>query len=48
MPGLLERLPAAKLVVVGDGPYRQELEELTVRLGLKQNIIFAANCKNHA
>jgi len=35
-------------VIVGDGPERNRLEELVLRLGLKENVIFTGICKNSA
>jgi len=32
--------PSAKLLLIGDGPARDELKELTMALGLEKNIIF--------
>jgi 1,2-diacylglycerol 3-alpha-glucosyltransferase len=40
MPKILEILPDAKLVIVGDGPVRTELEELAKSLEIDANIIF--------
>jgi len=37
----LASLPVTKLVIVGDGPARGELEELAKTLGLVKNVIFA-------
>lgn len=33
--------PACRLVIVGDGPERPQLEALTAELGLKQRVTFA-------
>lgn len=38
-----ERVPEARLVLVGDGPLRSELEQIVVRLGLDSRVIFAGN-----
>lgn len=40
MPLLLQRIPNAKLLIVGDGPYREKLEELTHRLALDDHVVF--------
>lgn len=40
MPSLLEKIPDLKFVIVGDGPVKSELESLTEKLGLTENIIF--------
>ncbi|PHV70671.1 1,2-diacylglycerol 3-glucosyltransferase [Sporanaerobium hydrogeniformans] len=37
---LLPEVPQAKLVIVGDGPARLELEELANNLGIRQAVIF--------
>ena len=41
MPKILESNPSAKLLIVGDGPYGEELKELAETTGAKQNIVFA-------
>jgi glycosyltransferase involved in cell wall biosynthesis len=41
MPKILESNPGAKLLIVGDGPYGEELKELAETTGAKQNIVFA-------
>jgi 1,2-diacylglycerol 3-alpha-glucosyltransferase len=41
MPLLLETLPAAKLLIVGEGPSRGELEALSETLGVRASVIFA-------
>ncbi|MBM7642343.1 glycosyltransferase family 4 protein [Streptococcus loxodontisalivarius] len=40
LPAVLENQPQLKLVVVGDGPYRPDLEELTKELGIQDAVIF--------
>lgn len=40
MPGVLEQKPEARLVLVGDGRIKPELEELTRSLGLEEQIWF--------
>ncbi len=40
MPLLLERVPDAKLVIVGDGPVRGDLEELAQSLHLQSSVLF--------
>ena len=40
MPAILGNLPAAKLVVVGDGPLRGELESLSRLLGIEESVVF--------
>jgi len=41
MPGVLEKIPNARLLLVGDGYNRQELEELTSDMKLQQCVTFA-------
>lgn len=41
MPNLLKTIPGAKLVIVGDGPYRRELEKLAASLELGDRVVFA-------
>ncbi|MBI2873817.1 MAG: glycosyltransferase [Firmicutes bacterium] len=38
------RVPGARLVLVGDGPFRGRLEELSVRMGLGGVVTFAGLC----
>ena len=40
MPKVLEKIPNAKLVIVGDGPSRLEMEELAHTLGIRDSVIF--------
>lgn len=40
LPEVLKVIPSAKLLIVGDGPYREKLEELTAQLSLQKNIVF--------
>ncbi len=40
LPGLLEKAPDAKLLIVGDGPDRAHLEKLADKLYLRGNIVF--------
>jgi 1,2-diacylglycerol 3-alpha-glucosyltransferase len=41
MPELLTRVPAAKLLVVGDGPEREALAQQARELGVAESVIFA-------
>ncbi|MBI2664913.1 glycosyltransferase [Candidatus Woesearchaeota archaeon] len=41
MPKILKKLPKAKLVLIGDGPERPGLEQLTKELKLENNVLFA-------
>jgi len=40
MPAIVERMPAARLLILGDGALREELEELTRELRLEANVTF--------
>ncbi len=39
-PTVLERVPEARLDVIGDGPYRSDLERLAARLGIGERVRF--------
>ena len=41
MPKILRTCPYAKLMIVGDGPQRKELEEKCDTLGIRDNVVFA-------
>ena len=41
LPTILRRLPEARLLVIGDGPYRPALERQAERLGVSQAVEFA-------
>ena len=41
MEEVLEQFPNAKLVIVGDGPLREELERMANEIGVASNVIFA-------
>ncbi len=41
MPALFDRLPHAKLLIVGDGPEREHLEQMASDLHIEENVIFA-------
>jgi len=41
LPDLLKRVPAAKLLIVGDGPTRQDLQKQAQNLGVERAVIFA-------
>ncbi|MHC1747052.1 MAG: glycosyltransferase family 4 protein [Cellulosilyticaceae bacterium] len=40
MPLVLDKIPTAKLVIVGDGPARKELTHLTHDLGIEESVVF--------
>jgi glycosyltransferase involved in cell wall biosynthesis len=41
MDDLVQQFPEAKLVIVGDGPLREELERTAEEVGVADNVIFA-------
>ncbi len=41
MPAILGRVPAAALLIVGGGPYRQKLAELAERTGVTGQVVFS-------
>lgn len=41
MPELIKKLPQAKLLIVGDGPYKPNLENLISKMNLNDFVIFA-------
>ncbi len=40
LPQVLRSIPAATLLIVGDGPYRRDLEQLTDRIGVRSAVRF--------
>ena len=46
MPLILRQRPQAQLTVVGDGPSRQELENLSLELGLRECVEFRGGVRN--
>ena len=40
MPSLLKKLPTAKMVIVGEGPEKENLENLAKSLGVEKHVIF--------
>jgi glycosyltransferase involved in cell wall biosynthesis len=45
-PAVLQELPGAVCLIVGDGPLRCALEVLSRTLGVEQNMIFLGHCNN--
>jgi len=41
MPELFEKRPNARLLIVGDGPYKEELEKLSESLKITDKVVFA-------
>jgi glycosyltransferase involved in cell wall biosynthesis len=48
MPAIRRRVPGATLLVIGDGPYRAELERLVGQLGVADAVRFAGFTEDHA
>jgi len=46
LPEVVEAYPTAKLIFVGDGPMRRELETLVGDMQLSRNVIFVGEVKN--
>ncbi|USS87233.1 glycosyltransferase family 4 protein [Fructilactobacillus hinvesii] len=46
MPSILEAIPTAHLVIVGDGPAAQDLHDQVARLGLQQHVTFTGEINN--
>lgn len=47
-PDLLEQIPRATMVIVGDGHERQNLEHLASTLGIDARVVFTGYCPNAA
>lgn len=45
---LLEQKENCKLLLIGDGPLRQTIEELSIELGIRDKVIFAGMCSDVA
>jgi phosphatidylinositol alpha-1,6-mannosyltransferase len=43
LPQLLSEVPDAKYLIVGDGPFRSDLERLVRELGLEEHVAFAGH-----
>lgn len=43
---VIDKIPNTKFLIIGDGPERDKLEELTKELHLKQNVIFTGRISN--
>lgn len=46
LPHVIERFDNVRLVIVGDGPARKELEQLAAQLGITSHIIFVGEIPN--
>ncbi|MBR3252018.1 MAG: glycosyltransferase [Erysipelotrichaceae bacterium] len=46
LPALLEKVPEAVLLIVGDGPYANKLKELARKLDLQDHVVFAGRKSN--
>lgn len=47
MPKILEKRPEAKLIIVGEGPEKKNLEYLTKRLNIEKNVVFTGFLDDH-
>jgi len=43
MPAIIKNFPKAALLIIGSGPEREELENLSLNLNLKKNVFFLGN-----
>jgi phosphatidylinositol alpha-1,6-mannosyltransferase len=41
MPAILDKIPSAHLLMVGEGPYKDHLQKLVKKLSLNENVTFA-------
>ncbi|MDT2813615.1 glycosyltransferase family 4 protein [Vagococcus carniphilus] len=46
MPKVIEELPQARLLIVGEGPYKKDLEKQAEELGVSDYVIFAGEVPN--
>ncbi|GAJ27310.1 glycosyltransferase LafA [Liquorilactobacillus sucicola DSM 21376 = JCM 15457] len=46
MPKIIEKVPRARLLIVGDGPAREDLVEQTEKLALQDKIVFTGEVDN--
>lgn len=46
MPGIIQEVPKAKLIVVGEGPDRDNLEKLICKLRMDQHVILWPRCND--
>ncbi|MEG0254874.1 MAG: glycosyltransferase family 4 protein [Vagococcus sp.] len=46
MPEVIKALPHVRLLVVGDGPYKKELEKQATELGILEHVTFAGEIPN--
>ncbi len=46
MPEIIKQFPVAKLLVIGTGEQKEELQQLTLKLGISENVIFAGGLPN--
>lgn len=47
MPGVLKALPDAELIIVGQGPQREEMEHLAIRLNIRERVQFLGAVPNN-
>ncbi len=46
MPKVVKELPHARLLIVGEGPYKKELEKQAEKLGISEYVIFSGEVPN--
>lgn len=46
MPAILETLPQAQLIIVGDGPHKKPLMQLVAKLQIEKNVHFVGEVEN--
>jgi glycosyltransferase involved in cell wall biosynthesis len=46
VPEILEVFPNTIFLIAGDGPLREELQDLSIRYGVQKKVIFAGFCQN--
>lgn len=46
LPRVCQRVPDASYLIVGDGPYRSQLEKIAVQMGVRDRVIFAGKIPN--
>lgn len=46
LPAIIQALPQAKLMIVGKGPYQDQLKKLVVSLGMEAHVVFVGEIPN--
>ncbi|MFC1649088.1 glycosyltransferase [Patescibacteria group bacterium] len=47
LPTVQKKVPGVKMVIVGDGPYRKTLEQITKKLHITDHVVFTGIVKEH-